>query len=155
MFRPMSLCQSVKLSLQLQISCFQLLLQGRLHRHLWYCLSRLKRPLLPVAGDEGSVWRSLFALAGLQSRQMSQQPEHVVYSGPQAAAPKHVSLRTLQDRYSKGEPISMVTAYDYPSAVHVTLLPPSCTSTDRLPVHGNAAAVSHASLHVSSIDQLS
>lgn len=47
------------------------------------------------------------------------QPEHTVYSGPQAPGPKRVTLRSIRSKYSKGEPISVVTAYDYPSAVHV------------------------------------
>jgi hypothetical protein len=41
-------------------------------------------------------------------------------SGPAAASPKRVTLRTLREKYKRGEPISMVTAYDYPSAVHVS-----------------------------------
>ena len=40
-------------------------------------------------------------------------------SGPSSPSPKRVTLRTLRDKYMRGEPISMVTAYDYPSAVHV------------------------------------
>ena len=40
-------------------------------------------------------------------------------SGPSSPSPKRVTLRTLRDKYVRGEPISMVTAYDYPSAVHV------------------------------------
>ena len=34
---------------------------------------------------------------------------------------KRITLKTLRSMYAKGEPISMVTAYDYPSAVHVSL----------------------------------
>ena len=49
------------------------------------------------------------------------QPEDTVYSGPQAPSPKRVTLRSIRSKYSKGEPITMVTAYDYPSAVHVRL----------------------------------
>ena len=49
----------------------------------------------------------------------SNQPEHTVYSGPQAPSPKRVTLRTLRAKYARGDPITMVTAYDYPSAVHV------------------------------------
>lgn len=32
-----------------------------------------------------------------------------------------MTLRTLRSKYEKGQPITMVTAYDYPSAVHVSL----------------------------------
>ncbi|GBF91153.1 3-methyl-2-oxobutanoate hydroxymethyltransferase mitochondrial [Raphidocelis subcapitata] len=46
-------------------------------------------------------------------------PEERVYSGPKEPAVKSVTLRTLRAKYEKGEPISMATAYDYPSALHV------------------------------------
>lgn len=52
-------------------------------------------------------------------RSFSNLPEHTVYSGPTASAGKRVTLRTLRQKYEKNEPLSMVTAYDYPSAVHV------------------------------------
>ena len=55
----------------------------------------------------------------LRSRTLSNQPEHAVYSGPKAPSPRRVTLRTLRDKYLRGVPISVVTAYDYPSAVHV------------------------------------
>ncbi len=42
-----------------------------------------------------------------------------MYSGPRAPAPARVTLRTLRAKYARGEPLTMVTAYDYPSAVHV------------------------------------
>jgi ketopantoate hydroxymethyltransferase len=42
-----------------------------------------------------------------------------VYTGPVSPSPKRVTLRTLRQKYESGEGISMVTAYDYPSAVHV------------------------------------
>lgn len=58
-------------------------------------------------------------------RCLSNQPENAVYGGPQAPSPKRVTLRTLREKYQRGEPISMVTAYDYPSAVHVS---PCCMS---------------------------
>ena len=57
----------------------------------------------------------------LQVRRMaSVQPEDTVYSGPQSAPPRRVTLRTIRQMYAKNEPLSMVTAYDYPSAVHVS-----------------------------------
>lgn len=49
----------------------------------------------------------------------SNQPADTVYSGPAVPPPSRVTLRTLMRKYARGEPISMVTAYDYPSAVHV------------------------------------
>lgn len=58
-------------------------------------------------------------------RELSNLPESTIYSGPQAASAKRVTLRTLQEKYAAREPLSMVTAYDYPSAVHVR--PPPCS----------------------------
>ena len=55
-----------------------------------------------------------------QQRGFSNQPEHTVYSGPKAPGPQRVTLRTLRGKYARGEPLTMVTAYDYPSAVHVS-----------------------------------
>eukprot|EP00850_Spirogloea_muscicola_P011170 SM000068S20602 [mRNA] locus=s68:451540:454058:- [translate_table: standard] len=53
-------------------------------------------------------------------RSMSNLPESTVYGGPQPQSPwKRVTLRQLELKYARGEPISMVTAYDYPSGVHV------------------------------------
>lgn len=52
-------------------------------------------------------------------RSISHKPENTVYGGPTAPSPKRVTLRTLRNKYLKGTPISVVTAYDYPSAVHV------------------------------------
>jgi hypothetical protein len=49
----------------------------------------------------------------------SAHPEVTVYPGPQSPR-KAVTLRTLRAKYEKGQPITMVTAYDYPSAVHVS-----------------------------------
>ncbi len=47
------------------------------------------------------------------------QPETTVYAGPSPASHKRVTLRSLRAKYAANEPICMVTAYDYPSAVHV------------------------------------
>lgn len=52
-------------------------------------------------------------------RHLSQKPETTIYGGPSSPV-KPVTLRTLQSKYSKGEAITMLTAYDYPSAVHVS-----------------------------------
>lgn len=73
-----------------------------------------------------------------QTRCMSNVPENAVYSGPAAPLPKRVTLRTLRDKYLKGIPISMVTAYDYPSAVHVDE-----AGIDMLLVGDSAAMVVH------------
>jgi 3-methyl-2-oxobutanoate hydroxymethyltransferase len=42
-----------------------------------------------------------------------------VYGGPSTAPSDRVTLRTLRAKYKRGEKITMVTAYDYPSATHV------------------------------------
>nr|ABK27022.1 unknown [Picea sitchensis] len=56
----------------------------------------------------------------LDVRGMSNLPEKSVYGGPKSQSPwKRITLNHLAAKYDKGEPITMVTAYDYPSAVHV------------------------------------
>jgi hypothetical protein len=55
-------------------------------------------------------------------------PEDTVYSGPQSPGPKRVTLRVIKSKYAKGEPLSVVTAYDYPSAVHVSNTLTHCPS---------------------------
>ena len=51
---------------------------------------------------------------------LSHKPEDAVYGGPRPSAPR-MTLRKLAAKYARGERISVVTAYDYPSAVHVDL----------------------------------
>lgn len=53
------------------------------------------------------------------TRLYSNTPESSVYGGPSAPSPKRVTLRTLRAKHRRGEKLTMVTAYDYPSAVHV------------------------------------
>lgn len=43
-----------------------------------------------------------------------------VYGGPSTSPSDRVTLRTLRGKYARGEKITMVTAYDYPSATHVS-----------------------------------
>ncbi|XP_012473355.1 3-methyl-2-oxobutanoate hydroxymethyltransferase 1, mitochondrial [Gossypium raimondii] len=53
-------------------------------------------------------------------RRRSNVPENTVYGGPKPQTPnQRVTLNQLRQKYKKGEPITMVTAYDYPSAVHL------------------------------------
>ncbi|XP_058225742.1 3-methyl-2-oxobutanoate hydroxymethyltransferase 1, mitochondrial-like isoform X1 [Rhododendron vialii] len=53
-------------------------------------------------------------------RCMSNVPENTVYGGPTTQNPnQRVTLTHLKQKHRKGEPITMVTAYDYPSAVHL------------------------------------
>ncbi|EYU32174.1 hypothetical protein ABFS82_02G168100 [Erythranthe guttata] len=53
-------------------------------------------------------------------RRMSNVPENTVYGGPKPQNhTQRVTLTHLRQKHKKGEPITMVTAYDYPSAVHL------------------------------------
>ena len=52
----------------------------------------------------------------------SNQPENAVCGGPKLQNPnQRVKLTHLRQKHRRGEPITMVTAYDYPSAVHLEL----------------------------------
>ena len=85
--------------------------------------------------------RALRALAAartpLTARLFSNLPDATVYGGPAPLA-KRVTLRTLAAKYARGDSISMVTAYDYPSAVHVDQ-----AGIDVLLVGDSAAMVVH------------
>ncbi|XP_021906245.1 3-methyl-2-oxobutanoate hydroxymethyltransferase 1, mitochondrial-like [Carica papaya] len=64
--------------------------------------------------------RILSQLLQRQVRAMSNVPENTVYGGPKSQNPnQRVTLAHLRQKHKKGEPITMVTAYDYPSAVHL------------------------------------
>ncbi|AEC10645.1 unnamed protein product [Arabidopsis thaliana] len=53
-------------------------------------------------------------------RFMSNLPENTVYGGPKPQNPnQRVTLTHLRQKHRRGEPITVVTAYDYPSAVHL------------------------------------
>ncbi|XP_030545558.1 3-methyl-2-oxobutanoate hydroxymethyltransferase 2, mitochondrial-like [Rhodamnia argentea] len=55
-------------------------------------------------------------------RCMSNVPEDTVYGGPKPQSPaQRVTLTSLRQKHRKGEPITVVTAYDYPSAVHLDM----------------------------------
>lgn len=47
------------------------------------------------------------------------RPPETVYSGEKTIRP--VTKQTIVKKFKQGEPLTMVTAYDYPSAVHVRL----------------------------------
>lgn len=53
-------------------------------------------------------------------RLMSNLPENTVYSGPTPQT-KRVTLSQLRQKHKNSQPITMVTAYDYPSAVHLDM----------------------------------
>ncbi|CAL4966123.1 unnamed protein product [Urochloa decumbens] len=80
-------------------------------------------------------------------RLLSHAPEAAVYGGGGAARPGHqeaapparpVTLATLRGKHRRGEPITMVTAYDYSSAVHV-----DSAGIDLILVGDSAAMVAH------------
>ncbi|KAG6434304.1 hypothetical protein SASPL_105929 [Salvia splendens] len=53
-------------------------------------------------------------------RWLSNVPENTVYGGPKPQNPsQRVTLINIRQKHRNGEPITMVTAYDYPSAVHL------------------------------------
>lgn len=53
---------------------------------------------------------------------MSNLPESTVYGGPKSKSPwKRVTLRNLNVKYEMKQPITVVTAYDYPSGEQITL----------------------------------
>ncbi|KAM3732629.1 hypothetical protein ACB098_11G073100 [Castanea mollissima] len=53
-------------------------------------------------------------------RCMSNVPEDTVYGGPKNQNPnQRVTLTHLRQKHRKAQPITVVTAYDYPSAVHL------------------------------------
>jgi hypothetical protein len=68
---------------------------------------------LPSPLTSSAAWQAQRAPAG------SQGEAAAVYQGPSPPSAKRVTLKALRNKYKNGEPITMVTAYDYPSAVHV------------------------------------
>ncbi|KAG6480480.1 3-methyl-2-oxobutanoate hydroxymethyltransferase 1, mitochondrial-like [Zingiber officinale] len=78
-------------------------------------------------------------LRRLARRLMSNVPESTVYGGPKPQSPAHrVTLTHLRQKHRRGQPITVVTAYDYPSAVHV-----DSAGIDVLIVGDSAAMVVH------------
>ncbi|KAH7658263.1 3-methyl-2-oxobutanoate hydroxymethyltransferase protein [Dioscorea alata] len=60
------------------------------------------------------------AMHRLARRLFSNVPESTVYGGPKPQNPnQRVTLNSLRQKHLAGDPITMVTAYDYPSAVQV------------------------------------
>ncbi|CAD6233531.1 unnamed protein product [Miscanthus lutarioriparius] len=65
---------------------------------------------------------SLLARQVARRRLLSNVLESTVYGGPrpqESAAARRVTVTTLRGKHRRGEPITVVTAYDYPSVVHV------------------------------------
>lgn len=73
---------------------------------------------------------------------LSNKPEERIYSGPQAScgadSPKNTTLRSIMKKYHSGIPLTMVTAYDYPSAKHLEM-----AGIDMLLVGDSAGMVVH------------
>lgn len=96
--------------------------------------------------SQTDAYLSKISSSGAHERNFSNQPEERVYSGPQASSSsdntglkaRNITLRTLQQKYLKGIPLTMVTAYDYPSAVHVDM-----AGIDMLLVGDSSAMVVH------------
>ncbi|CAL9099683.1 unnamed protein product [Musa textilis] len=75
----------------------------------------------------------------LARRLMSNVPESTVYGGPKPQSPgRRVTLTHLRQKHRRGEPITVLTAYDYPSAAHV-----DSSGVDVLLVGDSAAMVVH------------
>ena len=71
--------------------------------------------LLPES--ESSAKRPLLGGAVMNQQQRQQQPKPTAQPTPIAAKPRpKVTLHTLRLKHTRLQPISMVTAYDYPSA---------------------------------------
>lgn len=90
------------------------------------------------------------AIAQFSRGMASAHPEIQVYAGPQAPK-KAVTLRTLRAKYEKQQPICMATAYDYPSAVHVSsalqaLAAVSATISPAAPTQSTAAGTAAEAL---------
>ncbi|KAJ4956225.1 hypothetical protein NE237_013008 [Protea cynaroides] len=85
-------------------------------------LHPLSRMVLPsiISKLAASYVFSRAAYLSSCSRRMSNVPENSVYGGPKSQNPdQRVTLNNLRKKYRSAEPITVVTAYDYPSAVHV------------------------------------
>ena len=103
-----------------------------------------------------TMWRSSRSLGEVYSklarcverRSMSNLPESTVYGGPKSKSPwKRVTLRHLEAKYQTNQPITVVTAYDYPSGQAIdqrvmcdgfcSWIAPSCfgSSLGRSPLH--------------------
>jgi 3-methyl-2-oxobutanoate hydroxymethyltransferase len=82
-------------------------------------LSLVTAPVSPAAESEGEMNPYGFASpGGGRAAQVIAAPEEAELSAAAAkpAAPKKVSLHALRQKYLRREPLSMITAYDYPSA---------------------------------------
>ncbi|GAB2271761.1 3-methyl-2-oxobutanoate hydroxymethyltransferase 1, mitochondrial [Dionaea muscipula] len=92
-----------------------------------------------ISKNSAAAVRSSTSLLKTLIRAMSNVPENTVYGGPKPQNPnQRVTLAHLRQKHRKGEPITMVTSYDYPSAVHI-----DSTGIDICLVGDSAAMVVH------------
>ncbi|CAI5523166.1 unnamed protein product [Closterium sp. Naga37s-1] len=76
----------------------------------------------PEAGRQRVTLQQVYGGAPSLHRSFSNLPDSTVYGGPKPEAGRQrVTLQQVGSKYRRGEPIVMVTAYDYPSAVHVDM----------------------------------
>lgn len=80
--------------------------------------ARLLTPLADSMRCDLTGIQTLVQLPALL-RRFSSKPESSIYGGPKVAGPQRETLRSLRKKYLEGKKLTMVTAYDYPSAVHV------------------------------------
>jgi 3-methyl-2-oxobutanoate hydroxymethyltransferase len=83
----------------------------------------------------------LLAWQVAHQRLLSNVPESTIYGGPrpqESSAARRMTVTTLCGKHRRGEPISMVTAYDYSSAIHV-----DSAGVDVVLVGDSAAMVAH------------
>ncbi|KAL3750159.1 hypothetical protein ACJRO7_011180 [Eucalyptus globulus] len=75
-----------------------------------------------IISRRSSMASALSKLPAGLLRCMSNVPENSVYGGPSSQSPaRRVTLTSLRQKHRRGEPITVVTAYDYPSAVHLDM----------------------------------
>lgn len=86
---------------------------------------RSTSPLKPLSHDPLLFSHGRHSRPDIQHAQvrcMSNLPESTVYGGPKSKSPwKRVTLRHLNVKYDTKQPITVVTAYDYPSGAQITL----------------------------------
>jgi 3-methyl-2-oxobutanoate hydroxymethyltransferase len=79
-----------------------------------YLPSTLARSCASLSGRTRPT--TLAARPLLSSLQQSRHSSHSPLGTPQANPRKKVTIGTLRSLYKKGEPITMITAHDFPSA---------------------------------------
>ena len=104
-----------------------------MHRHTFLIMRReALRRLVRICEErfnEGLFTSRWFSAASIR-------PTESVYGGQRSTRP--ITQRVIRDKFLQGETLSMVTAYDYPSAVHV-----ENSEIDFLLVGDSAAMVVH------------